>query len=338
VSGQSANAPLVSVIVPVYNVEAYLAACVESLVAQTWPAVEIILVDDGSTDSSGGLCDGYEAAHGNVISLHKPNGGLSDARNFGVTRCHGDCVMFVDSDDYVSPVFVEALVCAARETGCAIAAVPFATSFYDDEDAGLARTLGEVAACGQPRKLSAKEYIDMLLRHTCDTGAPFRTYPRDAVLDCPFPVGLTFEDAATVYRMVHDAGDVALVPCERLYAYRQRGGSIIHSGADDSMVESAISIGRQVESDMRAWYPYGWHSACSCGFSINRVALMRTMGSQKDYRKRLWDEMRRYRAGLLHDSGAKPVKRAAAALSYLGMDTFLAFSRAFDRAKEDGVR
>lgn len=337
-SGPSASAPLVSVIVPVYNVEAYLAECVESLVAQTWPEVEIILVDDGSTDSSGGLCDGYEAAYGNVTSLHKPNGGLSDARNFGVTCCHGDCVIFVDSDDYVSPVFVEALMRAACETGCAIATVPFATCFYDGEDAGLARTLGEVAACGRPRRLSAKEYIDMLLRHTCDTGAPFRAYPRDVVLDHPFPVGLTFEDAATVYRMAHDAGDVALVPCKRLYAYRQRGGSIIHSGADDSMVESAISIGRQVEADMKAWYPDGWRSACSCGFSINRVALMRTTEDQEDYRKRLWEEMRRYRAGLLRDRGAKPVKRAAAALSYLGMDSFLAFSRVFDRAKEGGVR
>lgn len=330
--------PLVSIIVPVYNVKQYLRECFSSLAAQTYRAIEVLLVDDGSTDGSGKLCDELAASDGHVRVLHKQNGGLSDARNYGVEHCAGEYVCFVDSDDYVSPVFVESLVSAMRETGCPMAAYPFATPFEDGERLAVCETMEDLRGRGDAAPLSSKAYIDRLLYHTCDTGAYCRIYTVECLRAHSFPVGVLFEDAATVYRMVHDQGDVALLPDAPLYAYRQRSGSIIHSGADARMVDSAIEIGRQVESDMRMWYPDSWLSACSCGFSINRVALMRTTFDQRDYRDRLWAEMRRYRAGLLRDGGAKPVKRVAATLSCLGMGPFMAFSRAFDRAKGGRAR
>lgn len=334
----SMERPLVSIVVPVYNVEVYLAECVESLLSQTYGNLEILLVDDGSTDTSGAMCDRYAAENSIVVAMHKSNGGLSDARNYGVERCGGDYVAFVDSDDYVSPVFIEALMNAVAEYGCSIAAFPFATPFDDSEPANLCHNLGDIGKAGQPKKLTAKGYIDMLLRRQCDTSAGLRVYSKELLLHHPFPLRMTFEDAATVYRIVHDAGSIAVVPATNLYAYRQRMGSIMNSGADKQMVESAIEIGRQVESDMKAWYPEGWISACSCGFSINRVALMRTTLEQKEYKAKLWAEMCHYRKGLLEDRAAKPVKRAAAALSYLGLEPFLALSRAFERARKGSVR
>lgn len=333
----SVERPLVSVVVPVYNVECYLAECVESLLSQTYENLEILLVDDGSTDTSGAMCDCYAIEHSNVVAMHKSNGGLSDARNYGVERCGGDYVAFVDSDDYVSPAFIEVLMSAVEECECPMAAFPFATPFDDGGSANLCRTLGDARKMGQAKKLAAKDYIDMLLRHECDTNAMFWVYPKELLLRHPFPLGMTFEDAATVYRIVHDAGSVAVVPITSLYAYRQRKGSIMHSSADRQMVESAIEIGRQVEGDMKAWYPDGWASACSCGFSINRVALMRTTLKQKEYRAKLWAEICHYRKGLLEDRAAKPVKRAAAALSYLGSEPFLALSRVFEKVRGGNV-
>lgn len=332
------NRPLVSIVVPVYNVADYLDECVHSLLEQTYRNFELILVDDGSTDASGNMCDWYAENNANVVVLHKTNGGLSDARNFGVKHCHGDFVSFVDSDDYVSPIFLDALMRATEKSGCSMAAFPFSTSFRDGEEPNLCATFVDLLDCGPIERLTSKQYIDMLLRHTCDTGAPFRIYRKDSVLSHPFPAGAIFEDAATVYRIVHEVGSVALVPCEGLYAYRQRGRSIIHSEADKKMVDSAGIIGRQVERDMRAWYPDSWIAACSCGFSINRVALMRTGNAQGDYRKRLWAEMKRYRGGLLIDGKAKAVKRVAAGLSYLGMGPFLVLSRVFDYMKDGGVK
>lgn len=91
---------LVSIIVPVYNVEKYLPKCVDSLINQTYKNVEIILVDDGSTDQSGNICDTYLEKDNRIVVLHKKNGGLSDARNFGIEHAKGDYYSFVDSDDY----------------------------------------------------------------------------------------------------------------------------------------------------------------------------------------------------------------------------------------------
>ena len=93
--------PLISVIVPVYNIIPYLPRCVESLRTQTYENLEILLIDDGSPDRSGELCDRLSEAHGQSKAYHKPNGGLSSARNYGLDRATGEYVLFVDSDDVI---------------------------------------------------------------------------------------------------------------------------------------------------------------------------------------------------------------------------------------------
>lgn len=102
--------PLVSIVVPVYNVEKYLKRCVYSLVNQTYPLVEIVLVDDGSIDNSGIICDELAVKYTNLKVFHKKNGGLSSARNYGIDRCKGEFIAFVDSDDWIERNFTETLV------------------------------------------------------------------------------------------------------------------------------------------------------------------------------------------------------------------------------------
>lgn len=97
----------ISVIVPVFNVAQYLEQCLDSIIGQTYENLEIILVDDGSTDSSGSICDSYKNVDSRIKVIHKKNGGLSDARNVGLDNCKGDYISFVDSDDYLSPYFYE---------------------------------------------------------------------------------------------------------------------------------------------------------------------------------------------------------------------------------------
>ncbi|MBO5050061.1 MAG: glycosyltransferase family 2 protein, partial [Oscillospiraceae bacterium] len=101
--------PLISVIVPCYNVEEYLPRCVESVLNQTYRNLEILLVDDGSPDRCGEICDGYAAVDSRVKVIHKENGGLSDARNVALNVMKGEYVTFVDSDDYVAADYVEYL-------------------------------------------------------------------------------------------------------------------------------------------------------------------------------------------------------------------------------------
>ena len=95
------NQALISVIIPVYNVEEYLHECVDSVINQTYKNLQIILVDDGSTDSSGKICDEYAENDKRITVVHQKNGGLSVARNTGLSNAHGDYVYFLDSDDYI---------------------------------------------------------------------------------------------------------------------------------------------------------------------------------------------------------------------------------------------
>ena len=101
--------PLITVIVPVYNVEKYLRECIDSILAQTYPNVELILVDDGSKDNSGKICDEYATTNPNVIVIHSKNGGLSAARNKGLDKARGEFIMFVDSDDFIDSNTIDAL-------------------------------------------------------------------------------------------------------------------------------------------------------------------------------------------------------------------------------------
>ena len=107
--------PKVSVIVPVYNVEAFLPACIDSILAQTMKDLSLILIDDGSPDNCGKLCDDYAAIDQRIRVIHKKNGGLSDARNAGMAIASGDYLAFIDSDDLVAPAYLESLLRGLEE-------------------------------------------------------------------------------------------------------------------------------------------------------------------------------------------------------------------------------
>lgn len=107
--------PLVSIIVPVYNVEKHLSKCLQSILQQTYTNLEIILIDDGSTDKSGPLCDDFSSKDSRIQVFHQKNAGLSSARNKGLDVCHGEYIAFVDSDDYIGPTMYETLVQLAQE-------------------------------------------------------------------------------------------------------------------------------------------------------------------------------------------------------------------------------
>ena len=134
----------VSIVVPIYNVEQYLAECVDSLIIQTYGKIEIILVDDGSTDNSGKIADEYGMKDLRIKVIHKKNGGLSDARNAGIVVARGEYIMFVDSDDYVDSRFVETALSAAQDHSADIVSFKF-TAVYED---------------GSAKESSAKEQTD----------------------------------------------------------------------------------------------------------------------------------------------------------------------------------
>lgn len=132
--------PLISVVVPVYNVEQYLEECIGSILGQTYPNIEIMLVDDGSTDASSSICDKYASEHDCIKAIHRQNGGLSAARNTGVKASHGDYIGFIDSDDFISPVFYEALYRAIEQSEMKMATMRHGEEFFDGSEPVLGTT------------------------------------------------------------------------------------------------------------------------------------------------------------------------------------------------------
>ncbi len=220
---------LVSVIVPVYNVAAYVGACLESICAQTHRNLEIIVVDDGSDDGSAALCDRIAATDARLVVIHQENGGLSIARNAGLDRAQGAYIAFVDSDDVVSPCFVEALLaCDADIAQCA---------FTTDAE-GLAPHVSRGCVHMSSREASRALQLDA----TGNATVVWNKLYRAALFEhLRFPAGRQHEDEFVTYRVLWEAETVAVTPAV-LYRYRQRPGSIMGTGVTAKSLDALVAL------------------------------------------------------------------------------------------------
>lgn len=242
--------PTVSIIVPVYRVEKELARCVKSLCAQTYRDFEAILVDDGSPDQCPALCDMYAEKYPWIRTLHKENGGLSDARNAGVKIARGDYITFVDSDDWVSSRYLQSLVTPVLEQQADISVVDFHSvdhEIYDyDTKAGAASFT----------VMDAKQVLIRILYQTYrDVCAWGILLPKQLVQAYPFPKGKLFEDLYTTYHYYLSVKKVAVIS-EKLYYYYQRPGSIMGKRNDQfvfDLEESSSLIVKACQEDPELW-------------------------------------------------------------------------------------
>ena len=252
------KSPLISVIVPVYNVETYLAECLASLLAQTYSQYEIILVDDGSTDGCPALCDRYAAQNDRVRVVHQQNKGLSGARNTGIRAAQGELLAFVDSDDTVSERMLETLWRLMQNCEADIA-----SATYQD----LKQT--------PPQIYTAEEGLLHLLKE--DTGmttsACFKLF-RTSVFDgIRFPEGQIFEDFATIPLVYAQAKRIVHTE-EKLYFYRRdNNNSIMHSQVKKQLAYYDVSDG--IERFMAERYPQ----------LVKQVRIRRTRFSIAFYRQ-----------------------------------------------------
>ncbi len=219
--------PLISVIVPVYNVEEYLPRCVDSILAQSYDHLEVILVDDGAKDGSGAICDGYAAKDPRVRVIHQENGGLSSARNAGIQEARGDYLAFVDSDDWIEPDAYAHMLDRMERYGAKLVC----GGRYDVDSATGERTLG---LC--PRKeevISAEEMVGRIfLWDGCDSSACDKLYHRSLLETFRYPHGKVCEDVPVTYRIVLYAERVVLCPVP-VYNYYHRPQSISTSAVSE---------------------------------------------------------------------------------------------------------
>lgn len=209
---------LISVIVPVYNVENYLRACLDSILAQTFHDYEIIVVNDGATDGSQAIIDDYQKKHPTkIFSYQKENGGLSDARNYGISKSSGEYLCFIDSDDAIENKYLEALMSAIKEQKADIAVCDMVYRYEEGIDkfsSGGDFTIANVSS--MPELLAI------------NNSACNKLFHKDLFKDTKFIKGIWYEDLATIPQIIFKAHNIVKVN-QALYIYNQRSTSIVHT-------------------------------------------------------------------------------------------------------------
>lgn len=231
---------LISVIVPVYKVENYLDRCVQSIVDQTYRNLEIILVDDGSPDNCGAMCDAWAEKDPRIKVIHKKNGGLSDARNAGLAVATGDYIGFVDSDDYIAPEMYRLLLERLLTDGSDISVCGIEMIF---EDGTPSRPLTQ-SGC---TTLNREEAMEAVIRETwLKHPVVYKLYRADWIRDIPFPVGKYHEDVFWSWQAVSRSVKVSVfdTPC---YFYVQRSGSIMGEGYSLRRLDAVEAKGLRLE-------------------------------------------------------------------------------------------
>lgn len=299
--------PKISVIVPAYKVEEYLPRCMESLMSQTYKDFEIILVDDGSPDTCPAMCDAYAKKYSNIHALHKENGGLSDARNVGMTAAKGEYVTFVDSDDYVHSAYLEMLMQGIRQ-GADFSVCGF-TEVYDGngiEDLDTSRISAAY--------VNAKEgLVEILYQGFHDVSAWGILLPASLARKYPFPKGKLFEDLYTTYKFYLAAETVAFIRVP-LYYYFQRKGSIM-GRRNEAFIHDLIESSDQLVEACREKGAFIEQAAMNKQFS-NYCRLILQPSELEDKHpqqyQRIVDMLKRERLSVLLDGRARGKNRLAA--------------------------
>lgn len=212
---------LISVIIPIYNVEKYIYQCINSILNQTYKNIEIILVDDGSPDGCGKICDEYQEKDQRIKVIHKKNGGLSDARNKGMDIAHGKYITFIDSDDYVEDKYIEILYNAIKKNNALISQC----NILKVDNNG---TILEKIGYKTNQVKSGQEILyDINEGHWIENIVVWnKMYLRELFKNIRFPVGKINEDEFTTYKVLYSQKKIPIVN-EYLYNYRQNDESIM---------------------------------------------------------------------------------------------------------------
>ncbi|MFX3888652.1 glycosyltransferase family 2 protein [Streptococcus suis] len=235
------NKPLISIIVPVYNVENYLDECIQTVLAQTYSNWELLLINDGSTDSSGTICDDYAKGDERIRVVHKNNGGLSDARNAGINNCTGEYITFLDSDDGIREDFLETCLTTAIQHDVDIVIGHF---FIWDENQQTFYYFVEQSQKDTIELISAQEALNRQVVWKNFNTAPFvvawgKVFKATLFNTIRFPKGKVFEDEYTIHKALLKSDSVALINKE-FYMYRRHGNSIMTSDFSLSKVLNNI--------------------------------------------------------------------------------------------------
>ncbi|QNU66608.1 glycosyltransferase family 2 protein [Ruminiclostridium herbifermentans] len=306
--------PLISIIVPIFNVERYIHKCINSIVNQTYKNLEIILVNDGSEDNCGTICDEYAEIDSRIKVIHKENGGLSDARNVAIDIITGDYVTFIDSDDFVEADYVEYLVKLIQKYSADVSICNINKTFedkYKKED-----SIEDI----QYIYTQQEAIMQMLYQKLFDVSACAKLYKTELFNSIRYPKGKYYEDLATTY-LVFDKCTKIVYGSLQKYNYIVRENSISTSQFSIKRME-LIDIAEEMLNFISAKYPNIKKAAISKFISSNFQVFLQTPNEKSlfaEEKRRIINNIKKYRKTVLFDGKSRSKNRFAVILSYGGM-------------------
>ncbi len=301
------SSSLVGIIVPVYNTSRFLSRCLDSITTQSYENLEIILIDDGSTDNSGAICDQYAGVDRRIHVVHQPNRGASSARNYGLKLSRGEYICFIDSDDTVAPDFVSTLLDAILTTGSDIS-----SSRMEQVKKGAVaeKRVGEI------RALSGTDATwEMLYLREPNMNTPCKMFSRHIIADLRFPDEGMGEDFYFSYLALSASDSVAIVPyC--MYNYVQHSDSTVHKKFSEKRL-GEYRLARQIFDSC----PESLRSAAafrlfmSCFYSVSNAPAKYLVKSRRSARAQT---IRQLRSRVLGDKQAPRKFKVIAVSAYFG--------------------
>lgn len=304
---------MISIIIPNYNTEKYLERCVNSVLSQTYTELEIIIVDDGSTDASARMCDVFAERDKRIKVIHKENGGLSSARNAGLDIATGQFITFLDSDDYLAQNYIEhsLLLCEKNNADISIMKMCYIEENTNDE---VKDTSTENIVI-----MSAKDAIEQSLYQVLySCCAPGKLYKKDVLDAIYFPLNKLSEDLAVCHEILGNCSRV--VYSNNIgYYYRQHSASIMHTF--DPKRLDALEWTEKIEKYCSCYYPEIINAAKSRTFNV-AVHLLLDLPDfgtiRNENYNRIWDEVKKTRVVVLKNKKTRIREKAAAILSFGG--------------------
>ena len=304
----------VSVIVPIYKVEKYLKKCIDSIIAQTHSNLEIILVDDGSPDNCGKICDEYSKIDSRIIVLHKKNGGLSDARNFGIKKATGDFISFIDSDDFVAKDYVEYLLKITIESKADMGIIlPY--KFKEGKEPIIKRRKEKIVIYNSYDALET-----MLYQKEFDNAAWGKIYSRNIIKNIMFPVGKLYEDIGTTYKYILNSKKI-VYSNQFKYFYLQRGDSIMGSPFSSREMDYVYQT-KVLVDDVEKINNSSLNKAAKCRYLNANFSVLLKIGKNNTFneeKREIIENIKKIRKDVLFDKKSRIKTKIAIVLSYFGV-------------------
>lgn len=306
--------PLISVIVPVYNAEKFLDQCLESIVVQSYPRLEILVVDDGSTDGSGEKCDSWAKRDERIHVIHQPNGGHSAARNTALDAMTGELVAMVDSDDVLHPEFAATLLDVMRQTGCDIAVGGYVAFSSERPHFPIVTSSGPIRQYNQEKALQTVFYQQGF------THSPWgRLFKATLFDDIRFPLGIIYEDLAIIYPLLKKCNTVAVID-STLYGYRQHDTNSmkVFSPRRAAVLDVCEELERTMQDNDPQYLAAVRSRLLSAYFNILLLSRQDKQSDHQQLQERCWAGIKRLRDKCLFDSRMRLKNKLGILASYPG--------------------